>query len=35
VREVAVRRVDDRVDRLFQEVAANDLEVARRINFVG
>jgi len=28
VREVAVRRVHDRVDRLFQEVAANHLEVA-------
>jgi hypothetical protein len=28
VREVAVRRVYDRVDRLFQEVATNDLEAA-------
>ena len=28
MREVAVRRVHDRVDRLFQEVAANHLEVA-------
>jgi hypothetical protein len=28
VREVAVRRVDDGVDRLFQEVPANHLESA-------
>jgi len=28
MREMPVRRVDDRVDRLFQEVAADDLEAA-------
>jgi hypothetical protein len=28
VREVAVRRIDDGVDRLFQEVASNHLEAA-------
>jgi hypothetical protein len=30
VREVAVRRVDDRVDRLLEQVAVNDLEEAPR-----
>jgi len=28
VREPAIRRIDDRIDRLFEQVAANDLETS-------